>query len=271
MDKNYYKKYYTLEREHWWFTARAKIIMTHIRRIFSHQTDLNILNIGAATGYSSELLQQFGAVTSVEFDEDCYNFTRDVVKIPIQKGSILALDFPDNTFDLVCAFDVIEHVEDDRLAVSEMRRVAKQGGVMCVTVPAFMFLWSEHDVVNHHFRRYTSKILRGVFDVGFGMSDVGGMHASGIDRFSEKNTPIFHSYFNFWLFFPIAAVRVFLRLFTKKHLAKPEQAQSDFDNFKSNSVINTVLKYIFLSENLFLKRLIPLPIGVSILSSWRKT
>jgi SAM-dependent methyltransferase len=250
MDKNYYKKYYTLEREHWWFTARAKIIMTHIRRIFSHQTDLNILNIGAATGYSSELLQQFGAVTSVEFDEDCYNFTRNVVKIPIQQGSILALDFPDNTFDLVCAFDVIEHVEDDRLAVSEMRRVAKKGGVMCVTVPAFMFLWSEHDVVNHHFRRYTQKILRGLF--------------------LGKNTPIFHSYFNFWLFFPIAAVRVFLRLFTKKHLVKPEQAQSDFDNFKGNSGINTLLKYIFLSENLFLKRLIPLPIGVSILSSWRK-
>jgi SAM-dependent methyltransferase len=250
MDKNYYKKYYTLEREHWWFTARAKILMTHISRVFLHPKDLNILNIGAATGYSSELLQQFGAVTSVEFDEDCYKFTRDVVKIPIQQGSILALDFPDNTFDLVCAFDVIEHVEDDRLAVSEMRRVAKQGGVMCVTVPAFMFLWSEHDVVNHHFRRYTSKILRGLF--------------------LEKNTQIFHSYFNFWLFFPIAAVRFALRVFTKKHLVTPENAQSDFDNFKSNSIVNTVLKYIFLSENIFFKRLIPLPIGVSILSSWRK-
>jgi SAM-dependent methyltransferase len=250
MDKNYYKKYYTLEREHWWFTARAKILMTHIRRIFLHQKDLNILNIGVATGYSSELLQQFGAVTSVEFDEDCYTFTRDVVKIPIQQGSILALDFPDNTFDLVCAFDVIEHVEDDRLAVSEMRRVAKQGGVMCVTVPAFMFLWSEHDVVNHHFRRYTSKILRGLF--------------------FEKNTLIFHSYFNFWLFFPIAAVRLALRLFTKKHLVKPENAQSDFDNFKGNGIVNTVLKYSFLSENIFLKQFIPLPIGVSILSTWRK-
>ncbi|MDZ7879208.1 MAG: class I SAM-dependent methyltransferase [Saprospiraceae bacterium] len=251
MDKHYYKKYQTLEREHWWFTARAKILMTHIDRIFGHQKDLNILNIGAATGYSSELLQQFGEVTSIEFDEDCCIFTRDVLKISILQGSILALDFPDNTFDLVCAFDVIEHVEDDCLAVSEMRRVAKQGGVMCVTVPAFMFLWSEHDVVNHHFRRYTSKILRGLFVKG--------------------NTPIFHSYFNFWLFFPIAAVRLGLRLFTKKHLVKPEQAQSDFDNFQSHSIINTVLKYIFLSENLFLKQLIPLPIGVSILSSWRKT
>ncbi len=250
MDKNYYKKYYTLEREHWWFSARAEILMSHIRRVFANRTDLTILNVGAATGYSSELLEQFGTVTSIEFDEDCYEFTRDVVKIPIQQGSILDLDFPDNTFDLVCAFDVIEHVEDDRMAVSEMRRVAKSGGVMLVSVPAFMFLWSEHDVVNHHLRRYTSKILRGLF--------------------SAYDVPIFHSYFNFWLFFPIAGIRTIMRLFTKKHLAKPEDAQSDFDNFKSGGLVNMLLKNIFFSENLFLKQFIPLPVGISILSSWRK-
>ena len=250
MDKNYYKKYYTLEREHWWFAARAEILMSQIRRIFGNRNDLKILNIGVATGYSSELLQQFGTVTSVEFDQDCYEFTRDVVKIPIQQGSILSLNFPDNAFDLVCAFDVIEHVEDDRLAVSEMRRVSRKNGVIFVSVPAFMFLWSEHDVVNHHFRRYTSKILRGLF--------------------SEHDTPIFQSYFNFWLFFPIAAVRVALRLLTKKHLAKPEDAQSDFDNFKSGGLVNSVLKTVFLSENILLKCFIVLPVGVSLLSSWRK-
>ncbi len=249
MDKNYYKRYYTLEREHWWFSARAEILMTHIRRVFAGRTDLKILNIGAATGYSSELLQQFGTVTSIEFDQDCYEFTRDVVKIPIQLGSILGLDFSNNTFDLVCAFDVIEHVEDDLLAVSEMRRVAKTGGVLFVSVPALMLLWSEHDVVNHHFRRYSSKILRGLF--------------------SEHDTPIFHSYFNFWLFFPIAIIRVISRLFTKKHLAKPEDTQSDFDNFKNGGVVNALLKGVFLSENILLKRFIAFPVGVSILSSWR--
>jgi SAM-dependent methyltransferase len=250
MDKNYYKRYYTLEREHWWFVARAEILMAHVRRISDGRTDLKILNIGAATGHSSTLLQQFGTVTSIEFDQDCYEFTRDVVKIPIQQGSILELDFSNNTFDLVCAFDVIEHVEDDRLAVAEMRRVAKTGGVLFVAVPALMFLWSEHDVVNHHFRRYTSKILRSLF--------------------SAHDAPIFHSYFNFWLFFPIAAVRLVKRLFTKKHLAKPEDRQSDFDNFKNGGVVNFLLKNIFLSENILLKRFIALPIGVSLLSSWRK-
>jgi SAM-dependent methyltransferase len=250
MDKNYFKRYYTLEREHWWFSARAEILMSHIRRVFANRTDLKILNIGVATGYSSQLLQQFGTVTSIEFDEECYEFTRDVVKIPIQQGSILELAFPDNTFDLVCAFDVIEHVEDDRLATSEMRRVAKLGGVMFVAVPALMFLWSEHDVVNHHFRRYSSKTLKRLF--------------------SEHDTPVFHSYFNFWLFFPIAIIRLFSRLFTKKHLEKPENTLSDFDNFKNGGIVNAILKNVFLSENIFLKRFIAFPVGVSILSSWRK-
>ena len=163
MDKNYYKEYYHLEREHWWFQARGKILLKHLKCVFQGQPNIRILNIGAATGRSSELLMQLGDVTSVEFDTDCYEFSRDFVKIPIVQGSILDLAFSDDTFDLVCAFDVIEHVEDDTLAVSEMRRVCKPGGVMCVTVPAFMFLWSEHDVVNHHFRRYTSPILRGLF------------------------------------------------------------------------------------------------------------
>ena len=250
MDKNYYKKYYALEREHWWFKARAEILMTHIKTVFPDRTDLKILNIGVATGHSSERLQAFGQVFSVEFDENCYEFTRDAVKIPIQQGSILALDFEDNSFDLVCAFDVIEHVDDDTLAVSEMRRVTRSGGVMFVSVPAFMFLWSAHDVVNHHFRRYTSGLLRGLFD--------------------KKDTPIFHSYFNFILFFPIAAVRLMARLFSKKHLGKPEDAQSDFDNFKSGSIVNTLLYHVFLLENSVLKRFIRLPVGVSLLSSWRK-
>ncbi len=250
MDKSYYERYYTFEREHWWFSARAEILMSHIRRVFAQRKDLTILNVGAATGYSSVLLQQFGVVTSVEFDEDCCVFTRNTVKIPIQQGSILDLDFPDNTFDLVCAFDVIEHVEDDRLAVAEMRRVAKIGGVLCVAVPALSFLWSEHDVVNHHFRRYSSKILRGLL--------------------SKDNELIFQSYFNFWLFFPIAIIRILTRLLTKKHLAQPENTQSDFDNFKNGSFLNAVLYHVFLSENIFLKKFIRLPIGVSLLSSWRK-
>jgi SAM-dependent methyltransferase len=248
MDKNYYKAYYRLEREHWWFTARAEILRVHLRRVLKGRNHLKILNIGVATGQTSILLQEFGAVTSVEYDADSYAFVRDVVKIPIQQGSILALDFADESFDLVCAFDVIEHVADDKKAVAEMRRVCRQGGILSVTVPAFMFLWSEHDVVNHHFRRYTAPILRGLF--------------------SEKNDLIFHSYFNFYLFFPIAAFRIFTHLFKPKPTT-PDHLKSDF-SIGTNSIVNRLLHAVFKSENLFLKNFIALPWGVSILSTWRK-
>ena len=250
MEKNYYKEYYHLEREHWWFRARGKILLTHLKRIFKGQPNIRILNIGAATGRSSELLMQLGDVTSLEFDKDCYEFSRDVIKIPIFQGSILDIEFQDNTFDLVCAFDVIEHVDDDKRAVSEMRRVCKQGGVMCVTVPAFMFLWSEHDVVNHHFRRYTSPILRGLF--------------------LGKDEPIFHTYFNFWLFFPIAVFRFLAKILPLKKKQTADETASDFSVGKGN-VLNRILFGIFKSENVFLKRFIKLPVGVSLLSTWRKT
>jgi SAM-dependent methyltransferase len=249
LDKNYYKEYYQLEREHWWFRARGEILLTHLRQVFKGQANIRILNIGAATGRSSELLMQLGDVTSVEFDKDCYEFSRDVVQIPITQGSILALDFSDNVFDLVCAFDVIEHVEDDKLAVVEMRRVCKNGGVLCVTVPAFMFLWSEHDVVNHHFRRYTSPILRGLFE--------------GHDE------PIFHSFFNFWLFFPIATFRLLAKVLPLKKKQNTEETASDFSVGKGG-FLNGLFYFIFKSENAFLRRFIRLPVGVSLLSTWRK-
>jgi SAM-dependent methyltransferase len=249
MDKNYYKEYYHLEREHWWFRARGEILLSHLRRVFRGQANIRILNIGAATGRSSELLMQLGDVTSIEFDKDCYEFSRDVVQIPIVQGSILDLEFPDNFFDLVCAFDVIEHVEDDVLAVAEMRRVCKKGGILCVTVPAYMFLWSEHDVVNHHFRRYTSTILRGLFE--------------------EKDEAVFHSYFNFWLFFPIAAFRLLAKILPLKKKQTSEETASDFSVGKGG-FLNALFYRIFMSENAFLRRFISLPVGVSLLSSWRK-
>lgn len=249
MEKNYYKEYYHLERSHWWFLARADILMTHISQIFQDRKDLKILNIGAATGRSSELLTQFGDVMSVEYDKNCYDFVKNTLDIPIVNGSILDLPFEDEQFDLVCAFDVIEHVIDDHLAVSEMRRVCKKNGVMCVTVPAFMFLWSEHDMVNHHYRRYTSAILRGVF--------------------GKTDTNIFHSYFNFWLFFPIAVFRLIAKVLPAKKKSNQEETGSDFGAF-NNHFLNTLFYRIFRSENFLLKRFINLPVGISILSSWRK-
>jgi len=247
MDKAYYREYYDLERKHWWFRARSEILMSHLRRLLDGRTDLWILNVGAATGRSSELLRELGRVVSVEYDADCCAFTRSRTDLELMQASILDLPFASGTFDLVCAFDVIEHVENDARGVTELSRVCRPGGFVCLTVPAFSFLWSRHDEVNHHYRRYTRAQVQVVAS------------PSGLQ-------PVFHTYFNFWLFFPIAGFRLLSRIFPGK---PREDAGSDFFSVQ-NSLLDRMFYGIFRSETAILRTGVRFPVGVSILSTWKK-
>jgi len=247
MDKQYYREYFALEREHWWFRARSEILMGHLRTMVKSRGPLKILNVGAATGRSTELLGQFGKVTSVEYDGDCCEFTRSNTGLELTRASITTLPFRDEEFDLVCAFDVIEHVEDDATAVSEMTRVCSTGGLVCVTVPAFMFLWSHHDHINHHCRRYTGQGLREVLR-------------------KTRMRSVFQSYFNFWLFFPIALYRIVERW---RKPVQREDAGSDFFAMR-NKMLDRLLYVILRTEGFLLDTGLRLPVGVSILSTWRK-
>lgn len=250
MDKNYYKEYYVLEREHWWFKARAKIISDLIIKSLKDQekTGLKILNIGAATGKTSEFLAQFGTVTSLEYDKDCCDFANETLNLSIINGSILELPFGEEEFDMVCALDVIEHVEDDTLGVSEMKRVCKSGGLIVVTVPAFMLLWSNHDVVNHHFRRYTMANLKEIF--------------TQLNLKTKRAT-----YFNTILFLPILTFRLLSKLIPDRFIRVG--AGSDATLHNNNSISSKILYQIFKSE-LALLKLFNLPFGVSIFISSKK-
>lgn len=248
MDKRYYREYYTLEREHWWFTVRLQILEDHIRRKIYKGEPLRILNIGVATGATTAMLEKFGRVISLEYDEDCCIFLCDELKMSVINGSILNLPFGEEEFDLVCAFDVIEHVNDDALAVQEMKRVCKTGKNIFITVPALMILWSRHDEVNHHFRRYK-------------MSQVKELFATG-----SKGSEVFRSYFNTVLFAPIFTFRVFSKLFPRRKAT--ESSGSDFEI--NNKLANKLLYAIFKAEY-YLLRAFRFPVGVSILYSWKKS
>jgi SAM-dependent methyltransferase len=161
MQHEYYKEYYDLERKHWWFIAREKILSNYLSKLTEEKhfntKELKILNIGCGPGRTSEMLNKFGQVISVEYDKFCCEFTAKKTGLEIINASITELPFENNTFDIVCGFDVIEHVEDDSLGVSEMKRVAKKEGVIMITVPAFMSLWSRHDEINHHYKKQVEK------------------------------------------------------------------------------------------------------------------
>jgi SAM-dependent methyltransferase len=251
MDKNYYIQYYDLEREHWWFRVREKIILDKIRGFIGKTNSaapIKILNVGVATGRSSEALSAVGEVTSIEYDVDCWEYTKARTGLEIINASILDIPFEDNSFDMVCSFDVVEHVQEDSLAVSELKRVCKDGGVVFITVPALMSLWSHHDVVNHHVRRYKIGEIDKLFN-------------------TPKDKIILRSYFNSLLFPPIYMIRMVTKLFPK--LFKREESESDFSLLDQNSIGNRIAYMVFLFER-FLLNYINFGIGISIMYAIRK-
>jgi SAM-dependent methyltransferase len=253
MQQDYYKEYYNYERQHWWCVAREKLIIntikSHILLTSIDKVNLKILNIGCSTGRSSEYLAQFGEVTSLEYDKECCDFTTQKTGLQIINGSITELPFEDKSFDLVCAFDVIEHVEDHEKAFEEMKRVADKNGVLFITVPAFMSLWSHHDEVNFHFRRYKIKEVHDLFC----------MKRDGVKMYS--------TYFNSLLFLPILLFRKASNIF--KFGDKRKGAGSDFESYNS-SFLNKILFNIMHFEKVFIKNKITLPFGVSLLYLWKK-
>ncbi len=245
MDKNYIQEYATLETTHWWFVVRQKIILQTLQRSIPLTGKLKILNIGVAAGASSDWLAQFGEITSVE-NEQLFLDYLSAKKFSVIAASIEALPFENQTFDLVCAFDVIEHVEDHQLALAEMFRVCKNAGNVCITVPAFKSLWGTHDVVNGHKRRYLMKPLSEMM-------------------LRNQGTVSYASYFNSLLFLPIFLMR---KLATLDH-RKEKKLTSDFTFFSGNKSFKNLLKFIFGVEPFLLKWL-RFPLGVSLIIVARK-
>ncbi len=251
MDQQYFKEYYHLERVNWWFTVRRRILRDRIHRQLQSPKGIQSLNIGAATGTTSDMLTEFGEVMSVEYDQECCDYTKTFIKTPLIQGSITDLPFSNNSYDLVCAFDVIEHVEDDAKAVEEMMRVCKPGGHIAITVPAYAFLWGKHDVINQHFRRYTKTGLLKLL----------------------KNHPgkiVYQTYFNSILFLPIAAFRLFARGTSQLKGPKKETVESDHAIFGTEGFFNNLLAGIFSIDYYILKWGFRFPAGVSIMVFFKK-
>jgi SAM-dependent methyltransferase len=245
MNKQYVQQYVQLEKEHWWFVVRQKLLVQFISKCTT-SNDLSILNIGAAGGASSIALSKFGKVKSVETELYFLDYLQNK-GIDVVSADIKLMPFGDNSFDMICAFDVIEHVEDDKEAFKEMMRICKPNGKIFIAVPALKMLWSKHDVVNGHCRRYSKQMLTTL-----------GNHFENIE---QKEA----TYFNTILFIPILLARKLSNLFQKN----TENQQSDFSYFKNNSFVNYMLKSIF-SLELTLLKFMKFSFGVSLVSVWQK-
>jgi SAM-dependent methyltransferase len=146
------------EDSYWWHTGRLHIIRKQLNRL-QLKPNSKLLNIGSGTGGTIPLLEQYGSVKNIETSDDAIAFCRAKGFHDLDKPDGLKLPYPDNTFDAAVAFDVLEHIAEDEAALIEWRRVLKPGGSLMITVPAYQWLWSEHDESLHHQRRYTASRL----------------------------------------------------------------------------------------------------------------
>ena len=164
MERVVYQQMAELDDRHWWYRARRRILAELIRREVRLPADARILEIGCGTGHNLQMLSGFGHVDGLELDDEAAALSekrlgRSILRSPLPQLADVADDY-----DLIGAFDVIEHIEDDHAALAAIATKLKRGGKFMMTVPAHPWMWTAHDVANHHKRRYSKKALRSLVE-----------------------------------------------------------------------------------------------------------
>lgn len=237
MERIVYDRMAELDSRHWWYRARRDILATLIARKIDLPTDPRILEIGCGTGHNLEMLQRFGRADGIEIDPAARALAAERLGRPIGDSPLPALaGVEDGAYDLVAILDVLEHVEEDHAALESIARKLKPGGRILITVPAHPWMWSAHDVVNHHKRRYTRGTLRAVI----------GAAGLKIEMMSWFNS----------LLFPLAAAARIAGRITRKE---------DSDDALPAKPVNRLFEAIFGLERYAVGRM-PLPPGVSLVA-----
>jgi SAM-dependent methyltransferase len=242
METELYTEMAEMEKTHWWFLGRQAVLRDVIARF--GKSGGRLLDIGAGTCLNTAAFAKLGfKAEALESHPDALA----LAKVVAPDVHIVEAPFPSplvasDAYDVLTMLDVLEHIEDDRSALHEVARSLSHGGIVLVTVPAFMFLWTSHDELAHHYRRYRRGEL--------------------IKKFSEAGLePVLVSYYNFFLFPAIAGVRVMQKIVGRS------REKSDFS--RTPKILNGALSMLFGAER-FLLRYMRLPFGVSLIAVARK-
>lgn len=263
-----YEVLFDVEDDHWWFVGRRAIVFALLEQALSAQatalevppvgkkpenstlppqggttntTKQQILDIGCGTGATMDHLKRFGTVQGIDLFDLPLRFSKKRGHERVLCASATELPFAENSFDLITALDVVEHLDDDVGGLREIRRVLKPNAPAVIFVPAFMALWGPNDVQSGHKRRYRLPQLQAA------------IAAAGLKL--EKI-----SYANLAMFAPIWLGRRLLTL-----LGKEEQAE----NRINHPFINNFIAKVFASEAGWLRKH-SLPFGVSLVCVVRK-
>jgi SAM-dependent methyltransferase len=165
VNRDEYAQMYRLEDTHWWFVARRNLVLAALERLVRQARregapSPRLLDVGCGTGGTLERLGPFGCAVGLDLEPLALQFCRERGHAALVRGSATALPFPEGSFDVVLALDVLEHIPDHEAAAREIARVLRPGGHALITVPAYRSLWSRHDVALMHQRRYRAGEVR---------------------------------------------------------------------------------------------------------------
>lgn len=168
MQSHHYPILYQVEDTHWWYVGRRRIIRSLAEKICAKLNNPKILDVGCGTGANLKMLADYGAAEGVDISPQAVEFCRERGLDSVKLGAAEQLPYEDDSFHLVTALDVIEHLDDDVAGLREIRRVLRPDGHVLLFVPAFMFLWGVQDDVSNHRRRYTlPSLVKAVEEAGF--------------------------------------------------------------------------------------------------------
>ena len=241
MDRAVFERMAELDQQHWWFTARRRILSAVIRRVARPPANARILELGCGTGHNLDMLGAFGPVEASELDDHAREMASKRLGRPVEKVALPDLSkFPASSYDMIALLDVLEHVPDDKGSLAAIFTRLKPGGALLLTVPANPWMWSAHDVAHHHHRRYRkAEIAALAREAGF-----------EIDLLSPFNTMLFPL---------IAGVRLLNKV----------RGHDSSDDALPSPPVNRALDRLFGAEAGLIGRL-PFPFGVSLVAVLRR-
>ncbi|GAG73376.1 unnamed protein product [marine sediment metagenome] len=222
--------------EQFWFKSKKDLINILMNKI--GRKNLKILNIGSGTGVDLEIMNRFGNIYIIDINKKALDLIPSNLYSEKKVCDATALPYPNDFFDIVCSFDVFEHIENDKKAVLEAHRVLKKNGLLLLMVPAFNFLFSAHDKALLHYRRYSKKKLYDLLRI-----------------FKYE----YLSYWNSILFIPLSILRIL------KKRAKPKT-----DYFNLPSLLEKAFLNFLRIENKLIMKDYRLPFGLSLVGVYRK-
>jgi SAM-dependent methyltransferase len=239
MDRNYELQTHLAEDRHWWYRGRRRVLEGVIAAL-PLPAPARILDAGCGSGRNLLELARRGEVSGIELSEASVALARERHAGEVLVGSVLDMPYASDSFDLAVCLDVIEHLQDDRGALGELRRVVAHGGSLLVTVPAYECLWSTHDEINHHCRRYSARTLRRA-------AENAGWRTARITHFNS-------------LLLPVATL---LRTLARLHRATSE---TSLDLWIPPEPVNSLLQLPLNLEAALISRGRRIPAGLSLLA-----